>query len=126
MAGHSERSYTNIYNSGSSRVQLGDSHNHYGPSPDEQAFRSVLDSLRYEGMDNRRDHLNSAERGTFEWTLDEGEVGFVTSRDYHYGGETLYPRTKTIDMSFTNWLRREDGGLFCFMGKPGAGKSTLM
>jgi hypothetical protein len=125
MANYTERSYTNIYNSGSSRVQLGDSHNYYGPSPDEQAFRSVLDSFRYEGMDDRRDHLNSAEEGTFEWALAEGEVEFVTSRD-HYGGETFYTSTKTIDMSFTNWLSQEDGGLFCFMGKPGSGKSTLM
>jgi hypothetical protein len=125
MAGHAERNYTNIHNSGSSRVHLGDSHNYYGPSPDEQAFRSVLESLRYEGMDYRGDRLNSAEGGTFEWALAEGEVEFVTSRD-HYGGETLYTRTKTIDMSFTNWLSQEDGGLFCFMGKPGSGKSTLM
>jgi hypothetical protein len=125
MAGHAGRSYTNIYNSGSSRVQLGDSHHYYGPSPDEQAFRSVLDSLRYDGLDDRRDRLNSAEGGTFEWALAEGEVEFVTSRN-HCGGGEQYTSTKTIDMSFTNWLSQEDGGLFCFMGKPGSGKSTLM
>jgi DNA replication protein DnaC len=121
MANHTERSYTNIYNSGSSCVQLGDFHNYYGPSPDEQAFRSVLGSLRYERMDDRRDLLNK----TFEWALAEGQAEFVTDR-IDFGEETLYSKTKTIDMSFTNWLRQEDGGLFCFMGKPGSGKSTLM
>jgi hypothetical protein len=127
MANYTERSYTNIHNSGSSRVQLGDSHNYYGPSPDEQAFRSVLESLRYDGMDDRRDRLNSAGSGTFEWALARGQVEFVTSRDHWFRGEgTLYTRTKTIDISFTNWLSQEDGGLFCFLGKPGSGKSTLM
>jgi hypothetical protein len=125
MANHTERSYTNIHNSGSSRVQLGDSHNYYGPSPDEQAFHAILDSLRFEGMDDRRDRLNSAEGGTFEWALAEGEVEFVTGR-YHDRKDNLYTSTKMVDISFTNWLSQDGGGLFCFMGKPGSGKSTLM
>lgn len=70
----SGHSYTNIHNSDASRSHLGDVYNQYGPSPDQQAFRAVLDSLRYDGMDDRRDRLNSAERGTFEWALAERDV----------------------------------------------------
>jgi hypothetical protein len=160
---------------------LGDVYNQYGPSPDQQAFRAVLDSLRYDGMDNRRDWLNSAERGTFEWALVERAMESMVDRDdageesgqedeednehYKKDGESysdsddgkkftdgngsgdegvstdngedqeeiwhkddLWHKTKTIDANFTDWLmsEEEEGSLFCFMGKPGTGKSTLM
>jgi hypothetical protein len=187
MASRSGHSYSNIYNSDASRSHLGDVYNQYGPSPDQQAFRAVLDSLRYDGMDDRRDRLNSAERGTFEWALAERavEVGMApeddgedededededvessercvesdehSSRgdddggddedededtddeyDEDYSGDgyegdyldeyDFWRSTKTIDGAFTDWLMSdgEEGNLFCFMGKPGSGKSTLM
>lgn len=73
------------------------------------------------------DRLNSAERGTFEWALagrDEGD------KDYDYKRHNVDPwsRPKTIDKAFTDWLMANDGDrdLFCFMGKPKSGKSTLM
>jgi hypothetical protein len=125
MASHAERNYTNIYNSGSSRVHLGDTHNCYGASPDEQAFRSVLDSLRYDGMDDRRDRLNSAERGTFEWALTKEDVETVTDRSVRNDFDD-HTSIKIFDASFTSWFESYDDNLFCFMGKPGSGKSTLM
>ena len=194
MASRSGHSYSDIHNSGASRNHLGDVYNQYGPSPDQQAFRAVLDSLRYDGMDDRTDRLNSAEAGTFEWALagrdgdggvldtddargedgqeddedngfydeggesgsnsddDEGHKDDEDNQRYNEGGELgsdsddeegsrdedsdeesedegdLWQSTKTIDRAFTDWLVSDEGerNLFCFMGKPGSGKSTLM
>jgi hypothetical protein len=165
--------YSNIYTSDASRNHLGDVYNQYGPSPDQQAFRAVLDSLRYDGMDDRMDRLSSAERGTFEWALggrdvestmcrykgveeDEDVERYVesdkngirndddddenTENDYdedfaddgydedYVDAYDLWHSSKTIDGAFTDWLvsDEEEDNLFCFVGKPGSGKSTLM
>lgn len=99
-------------------------YNQHSPSPDEKAFGSVIESLSYDGMNDRRDRLNSAERGTFDWALAEGDVEVVAHRDIFFG--RAYTQTTKIDVSFTQWLEGEAEGLFCFMGKPGSGKSTLM
>jgi hypothetical protein len=175
-ASRSGHIYTNIRSSDTSRNHLGDVYNQYGPSPDQKAFQAVLDSLRYDGMDDRRDRLNSAERGTFEWALagrniedvgdcddasdddDDDVERDVESDSMHFdngsergsgsndGGEytdneddpeltdgeddedNLWHSTKIVDEAFTDWLisEEEGGSLFCFMGKPGSGKSTLM
>lgn len=115
----------------------------------------VLESLRYDEMDDRRDRLNSAERGTFNWMLAEGEAEFVERRsvyensdDDEYGqnegsfeddahsGDNAHSeydrnspsdvKTTMIDMNFAKWLAAGEKIPFCFMGKPGSGKSTLM
>lgn len=155
MASRSGHSYSNIHNSDASRSHLGDVYNQYGPSLDQQAFRAVLGSLCYDGINDRMDRLNSAEAGTFEWALagrdgDDGVLdeddasdgdGQEDDDDNEYdnqgggrgsdsddGEDDLWHSTKTIDRAFTDWLV-SDGGeddLFCFMGKPGSGKSTLM
>jgi hypothetical protein len=44
-ANRPRHSYSNIYTSDASRNHLGDVYNQYGPSPDQQAFRAVLDSV---------------------------------------------------------------------------------
>jgi hypothetical protein len=199
-ASRSGHSYSNIQISDASRNLLGDVYNQYGPSPDQKAFQAVLDSLRYDGMDDRMERLSSAERGTFEWALggtDANDILYRYDTSYHdrpeldeddrhfdNGGErgsgsddeqedngnnerhdegdehvsssdgggdstdneddleltdgeedgqysdedNLWHSTKTIDEAFTDWLtsEEEEGSLFCFMGKPGSGKSTLM
>lgn len=153
MAGRSGHSYTNSIVSDQARAHLGDVYNNYGPSPDEKSFRSILESLRYDGMDDRRDRLNNAERGTFEWTLaeercvgDEAGEGLdqVTGTEDFDESDTSKEndsedeldswdsdsdheiRSWTIDTSFATWLEGEKEDLFCFFGKPGSGKSTLM
>ena len=168
MASRSGHNYSDIHNSGASRNHLGDVYNQYGLSPDQQAFNAVLESLRYDGMDDRVDRLSSAERGTFEWALAgrDGNDGVLDDDDasdgdgqeddddewYNEGGKRgsdsedeegftdedsdeesedesdLWHSTKTIDRAFTDWLVSDEGegNLFCFMGKPGSGKSTLM
>lgn len=127
MASRQGHSYTNVYNHDNSRSHLGDVYNNYGPSPDQLAFSAMLDSLRYDGMDDRLNRLNSAERGTFEWALAEKDVN-----DEDNEGETYnlnsWSRSKAVGEAFTTWLsaEEEEGSLFSFMGKPGSGKSTLM
>ena len=171
MASRHGHSYTNVNNHDNSRSHLGDVYNNYGPSPDQQAFNAVLESLRYDGMDDRLNRLNSAERGTFEWALAERNVGLIPrcqhgnekgkqddggrerdsgsgsdedeahmdyeddgqhtdDDDYHSDSSSDDPwqRIRNVGETFTKWLASDDeeGNLFCFMGKPGSGKSTLM
>lgn len=143
MAHRGAHNYTNSHISGHSRAHLGDVHNHYGPSPDERLFHSVLESLRYDGMDDRRDRLSGAERGTFEWTLAEEKTANADHEDNNTSGtheqgdeeDVLYSvirsavsklNTTAIDTSFASWLEGKNEDLFCFMGIPGSGKSTLM
>ncbi len=38
----------------------------------------------------------------------------------------VFEDLRSVDVGFKAWLRESDSGLFCFMGKPGSGKSTLM
>jgi dephospho-CoA kinase len=68
--------YNNIRIEGG-RTILG---NVYGQSPDERALEAILDSLRYDGMTDRRDTLAEAQEGTFDWTFLEGETKFLTWR----------------------------------------------
>ena len=46
----------------------------YGQSSDERALEAILDSLRYEGMTDRRDTGAEAQEGTFDWTFLEGKT----------------------------------------------------
>lgn len=126
--------YTNIVHSGGT-AQYGNTY-HSGPSPDERTLQAILESLRYDGMHARRDTLDAPSKGTFDWKFLKGAVDLVV-REHVYESierdnlsetrETIIdPVTQTFDISFRSWLEQDAGGLFCFTGKPGAGKSTLM
>lgn len=116
--------YTNVFNIGG-RNQQGNTYHSHGQPADEQTFNSILESLHYRGMDERRDTLTGAESGTFEWALAEEKGEFVNKREVGHDGKTHTDST-FIDVGFTKWLQGDEEGLFCFMGKPGSGKSTLM
>lgn len=105
------------------RVHLGDVY-HYEPSPEERVFKSVLESVEYAGMHDRRDILTEAHEGTFDWTFLEGETQFVEKRNEH--GNTEHDQFRTVDMNFRSWLHDTHQALFCILGKPGSGKSTFM
>jgi hypothetical protein len=113
--------YNNIHIEGG-RIVLG---NVYGQSPDERAFAAILDSLRYDGMTDRRDTLAEAQEGTFDWTFLEGKTKFLTGhwKDHK---DVVQDHFKDVQMSFKTWLEADNEGLFCVMGKPGSGKSTFM
>jgi hypothetical protein len=113
--------YNNIHIEGG-RIVLG---NVYGQSPDERAFAAILDSLRYDGMTDRRDTLAEAQEGTFDWTFLEGETKFLKRRWVDLKGVS-HDVLQDVQMSFKAWLEADDDGLFCVMGKPGSGKSTFM
>lgn len=120
QAGHNYQG--SIINGG--RNHFGDYH-HYGPSPDQRALQTLIESLSYPGMKDRRDVLSEASRGTFEWAFLEGETEFVYKRWIKSDGD-VREWSNPVNMDFKAWLEADGNGLFCFMGKPGSGKSTLM
>jgi hypothetical protein len=110
--------YSNIHIEGG-RTILG---NVYGESSDERTLRTILDSLSYDGMTDRRDTLAEAQEGTFDWTFLEGKTRFLKRRRKGHEGDEF----ENVQMNFKTWLEADDEGLFCIMGKPGSGKSTFM
>lgn len=75
----------------------------------------MLDSLRYEDMDDRRDRLDSVERVTFEWALAERDTERTINRDdesddhkRHADNEEgcgyFWHKKKPVDATFTDWL----------------------
>jgi dephospho-CoA kinase len=114
--------YINVHIEGGARAILG---NVYGQSSDERALAAILESLRYEGMMDRRDTVAEAQNGTFDWTFLEGKTEIVTRRWIDRKGVSQ-EYSEAVQMSFKAWLETDDEGLFCVMGKPGSGKSTFM
>jgi dephospho-CoA kinase len=114
--------YINVHIEGGARAILG---NVYGQSSDERALAAILESLRYEGMTDRRDTVAEAQNGTFDWTFLEGKTEIVTRRWIDRKGVSQ-EYSEAVQMSFKAWLETDDEGLFCVMGKPGSGKSTFM
>lgn len=121
QAGHQ---YSNVQNY-DSQIHIGNVYN-YGETSDERTLRAILESLSYPGMEDRRNALAEAHKGTFEWTFLEGKTEFVKSRYFYGHGSKEYRETENIDMNFKTWLEAENRGLFCIVGKPGSGKSTFM
>jgi hypothetical protein len=101
--------YDSVHVSGD-RTHLGDVY-HYEPSPEERAFNAVLESLKYPGMHDRRDALNEAHEGTFDWTFLEGETRFVEERIKF--GDRQCDRFRTVNMDLKSWLENKDGDMYC-------------
>jgi hypothetical protein len=99
--------YINIHIEGG-RTVLG---NVYGQSSDERALAAILDSLRYDGMTDRRDTLAEAQEGTFDWTFLEGKTKFLTKRWIDHEGVS-HGDFQDVQVSFKAWLETDDEGLF--------------
>jgi len=67
----------------------------------EQKCQRLLASLRFQGMDRRKDDIPDSARHTLSWVFDE--------------------KKSTLQ----SWLEQEHP-IFCIFGKPGSGKSTMM
>lgn len=100
----SGKTYTNIEMSGG-RANFGDAYN-YGPSQNQRTLQTILESLRYDGMDHRQQMVTEAEEETFKWALEEDE-------------EMLEPKfgNVTTPMTLKAWLTGDNGDMFCVVGK---------
>lgn len=122
----------------------------------EQKRRELLDSLRFPGMNERRQHLHEAHTGTFSWifepdtrpqhrpikarvkiTLRSGECYWMSpeSSADDSGEEASAPvsrvRNPTTGQDDRPWDDFEDwfkseSRMYWISGKPGSGKSTLV
>ncbi|KAL9003947.1 MAG: hypothetical protein Q9188_003218 [Gyalolechia gomerana] len=70
--------------------------------------KRILDSLRFAGMEARREQIVDAHRRTCDWILDEGQRP-----------------VSCPDPKFLNWLETKTG-FYWISGKAGSGKSTLI
>ncbi|KAF3005195.1 hypothetical protein E8E13_010761 [Curvularia kusanoi] len=72
--------------------------------------QKLLDSLHYNGLEERQHHVREAQIGTYQWIL--------------------YPQLdhSLSDSSFASWLSSplETRRIYWICGKPGSGKSTIM
>jgi len=112
---------------------------HLGEGPRKHRDR-VLKSLKYPGMNERRQHIAGSFPKTFRWVFgngkedDDDEDGTDTSSDRDNNvGVTLRKYQlatgggvrDTPWNSFGDWLR-SDSQVYWISGKPGSGKSTLV
>jgi len=73
--------------------------------------RHILNSLRFEMMDDRYQKISDAEQKTFKWIFEDSEKQTSSNPN--------------LRLAFKEWLATGDG-IFHISGKPGSGKSTLM
>lgn len=73
--------------------------------------KQILQALVFTDMDARFISIHQAERDTFRWILENPH--------------DLLEKEPALIISFTDWLR-SGSGIFHIVGKPGAGKSSLM
>lgn len=71
----------------------------------------ILNSIRFEGMNDRQNDIVEANPDTLDWILEK------TLKDF--------PDHESLTISFADWLKSGQG-VFNITGKPGSGKSTLM
>lgn len=83
---------------------------------DQDKRKSLLQSLKYPGFNERRNQVDKAHTDTFNWVFagDEGESDAPDSE----------MSTAKWD-SFSNWLKSTDI-FYWISGKPGSGKSTMV
>lgn len=80
------------------------------PILESRNLSRILNALKYDGMDSRRDEVGEAAPDTFRWLIKEDKIP---------------PGHDAATMSFRKWLSSGQG-VWHIMGKPGSGKSTLM
>lgn len=106
--------YHDVRIGGSGRAHLGDVHYNYGPSSDERILNGILDSLSYPGMNDRRDALTEAHKGTFDRTFLEGKTKFITER--YIMGQSEMKSALEVQMSFKSFNKTPVTGCSILLG----------
>ncbi|KAL8392276.1 hypothetical protein RB595_002465 [Gaeumannomyces hyphopodioides] len=75
---------------------------------------TILDSLRFGGMEDRERAIATPFRGTFEWIF--------MPRD----SENICVSREASWLDLCSWVREDSNRVYWITGKPAAGKSTLM
>lgn len=91
----------------------------------EARQQTLLQSLKYPGMNERRNHIKESHQDTFQWVLrprsesasDQGDGESDDGRVIDIWGNDTLP--------FIEWAQ-SDQSSYWISGKPGSGKSTLM
>ncbi|KAK8852207.1 hypothetical protein PGQ11_014686 [Apiospora arundinis] len=89
----------------------------------------LLQSLKFDRMNERRNLVSPSHPRTFTWMLQDGSEGDGPQRPYRIPDRKiddleLYYAPNTWD-SFSDWLR-STGTVYWISGKPGSGKTTLV
>ncbi len=90
----------------------------------EESRRRLLASLKFAGMNERRNHVSESYRDTFRWVFEDAPGFGTAGGESNTGGQP--PSQKWP--SFPQWLSSKpeaDGTIYWISGKPGSGKSTL-
>lgn len=127
-ASNSPTTYQNIYVGGTGPTQLGSSY-YQGPSEEERNIQAILESLRYEGMDDRGKSLGQPGSRSYEWIFDS-----QNPHPAHFNIPTCHTReeswwlgeSRAAGESLKAWLSSGTQPLFWITGKPRSGKSVLM
>lgn len=89
----------------------------------------LLKSLKFQGMNERRNHITHSHPKTFGWVVGEGfeesssdSESYSGSKDSH---DVTEDRSQDLWDSFPDWLR-STANVYWISGKPGSGKSTLI
>lgn len=85
----------------------------------EQFRQMLLKSLKYPGMNERANNIETAHARTFRWLFADGKS---LSKDANKNRNKL---SEVVWSSFTDWLQ-SNLSVYWIMGKPGSGKSTLV
>ncbi|KAK3361874.1 hypothetical protein B0T24DRAFT_97015 [Lasiosphaeria ovina] len=80
----------------------------------DQERKRLLGSIKYPGMNERRNSISQHHKDTFKWI-------FPNQKDQTDDDDQRKPRWD----SFTDWMQSDDH-IYWISGKPGSGKSTLM
>ncbi|KAI3549389.1 hypothetical protein CSPX01_02497 [Colletotrichum filicis] len=115
----------------------------------EQAYQQLLKSLKYPGMNERRNQISESHPRTFRWIFSDSKSKYSTEGNSSaYSDEPVNVETSSIRSdephelsegsdgasnsvsrpwdSFVDWLKDDTQKTYWISGKPGSGKSTLM
>ncbi|KAF9878479.1 hypothetical protein CkaCkLH20_03971 [Colletotrichum karsti] len=115
---------------------------------EKQAYEKLLESLKYPGMDERKNSVPKRHVKTLKWIFEDIESDSIHSDsihsdDVHSNAESMISSTDSLhriwqgtvtedskrarrEADLAGWLQRDDRRLYWISGKPGSGKSTLM